>query len=233
METELAALLGISFQNPQLLAIAMTHRSLCAESPDQAQGLPSNERLEFLGDAILNYLTASWLYHTFPEYSEGDLSAMRAALVKRPALSRFARSLHLGTYARISRNEESRAARQRDAFLADLFEAVLGAIYLDQGIEVARTFVHPFLEQEAAHVLDTNTVVDHRTRLQRKLQAQYGITPIYDTIDASGPDHKRLFTVAVLRNGEQIGVGSGSSKQAAAQEAARLALETLERQSNM
>ncbi len=232
METELATTLGITFQNPQLLAIALTHRSLCTDAPEQAMGLPSNERLEFLGDAVLNYLTASWLYHHFPDYSEGRLSAMRAALVKMPVLAQFARTLHLGSYARMSRNEESRDARQRDAFLADLFEAVLGAIYLDQGIEAARTFIHPFLEQEAQHILDTDTVFDYRTRLQRKLQAQYGITPTYDTIGTSGPAHNPRFTVAVLQNGEQIGIGSGHSKQAAAQEAARLALETLERQTN-
>jgi ribonuclease-3 len=230
MNAELNTALGITFTNQLLLQIALTHRSFRKESPEQATELPSNERLEFLGDAVLNCLTASWLYERFPEYSEGELSAMRSALVKMATLAGFARDLNLGKYARISREEESRAARNRDALLADLFEAVLGAIYLDQGMERVRAFIEPFLERETQRVLEMNAVFDYRTQLQRLLQANYSVTPVYRTINTTGPAHCRQFTVEVLKDTEQLGIGTGNSKQAAAQEAARKALDVLKLQ---
>ncbi len=227
MLNRLASVLGITFQDETLLKIAMTHRSFWKEHPERTEGLPTNERVEFLGDAVLNFLTASWLYEHFPERSEGELSTLRSVLVKTSTLARFARELDLGTYARISRSEEARAGRSRDALLADLFEAVVGVVYLDQGIERVRDFVLPFLERETQRVLAGNMEVDYRTRLQQLLQAKHGTIPTYRTVNVAGPDHCRHFTVEVLKGEEYLGSGTGSSKQSASQEAARIALERM------
>ncbi len=229
MYRQLSTMLGIQFANEQLLQIALTHRSFWKEKEyaDQHDRLASNERLEFLGDSVLNFLTTSWLYEHFPNRKEGELSSLRAALVKMKTLADFARKLNLGTYVRISRSEEARSGRDRDALLADVFEAILGAIYLDQGIEAARRFVLPFLEDEMAQVDAGKAVVDYRTQLQQLLQGKYGTIPDYRTINVSGPDHRRCFTVEVWKGEEHLGTGSGSTKQAAAQESARSALERL------
>lgn len=228
METELSKILGITFTEPFLLQIALTHRSYGREFHKDTPKNASNERLEFLGDAVLTFLTASWLYKQFPDHSEGELSTLRADLVRMTTLARFARDVKLGNYVRISRSEEARAARTRDALLADAFEAVVGAIYLDQGIDAALLFVEPFLERETQRVLAGDAEIDYRTQIQKFLQSKYSITPTYRTVDMTGPAHCRQFTVEVLKGDECLGVGHGSSKQAAAQDAARVALEKLQ-----
>jgi ribonuclease-3 len=220
--------LGVHFEDEQLLGSVLIHRSFLNERPERRVGQVSNERLEFLGDAVLNLLTAAWLYHTFPERSEGEMTALRAALVKTATLARFANELRLGQYVRISRGEEVSAARERPALLADLFEALLGAIYLDQGIEAAEQFVHPFLQREVERIQTGQADTDYRTRLQELMQARHGITPRYQIVEVAGPDHCRQFTVEVLVEDRQMGVGSGSSKQNASQDAARAALQTLD-----
>lgn len=227
---DLIQAIGITFTDQRLLETALTHRSFVHEHPEKVVGMSSNERLEFLGDAVLNFLTAAWLYARFPERGEGELTGLRAALVKTTTLARFARELKLGNYVRISRGEDSSSARNRSALLADVFEAVLGAIYLDQGIEAARTFVLPFLEREIELILSGNAEIDYRTRLQEQVQAIHGITPTYRTVSATGPDHCREFTVGVLMGQEVLGLGTGPSKQAAAQEAARMALAAMSTQ---
>lgn len=221
----LADQLGVSFHDTGRLEHALTHRSLLNEHPERFPGQTSNERLEFLGDAVLNMLTATWLYEHYPEASEGHLTSLRSALVKTPTLARFARELHLGEYVRISRGEEANGARERLSLLADTFEAVLGAIYLDQGLAEARSFVLPFLEREAQRIASGQSDTDYRSRLQELVQSQHSVTPVYQTVQVSGPDHSRQFTIEVLVQGTCIGSGSGSSKQSAAQEAARAALE--------
>lgn len=222
---DLRAALGITFNDEQLLQSAFVHRSLLNEHPERVAGLNSNERLEFLGDAILNFLTADWLYQRFPDHREGQLTELRKALVNTHTLARFSRELNLGRYVRLVRGQDNIESRNRPALLADLFEALLGAIYLDQGIDVARSFVRPFLEHEIAAILAGHGDHDYRTRLQQQMQAEYGITPSYHTIAVEGPAHRSQFTVAVLLGDRQLGVGRGLSKQAAAQEAARVALE--------
>jgi ribonuclease-3 len=228
MERNLSTTLGVVFFNPRLLTIALTHSSYKKASPEQGEDLPSNERLEFLGDAVLTFLATAWLYERFPTENEGTLSTLRAGLVKRPTLARFARELNLGSHARLGRSEEARAGRERDALLADMFEAILGAIYLDQGIEPARAFVLPFFIAEIERILAGDADIDYRTRLQQSLQVSQGITPTYRTVSESGPPHRRHFTVEVWDRDQCLGSGSGTSKQAASQEAARAALETLE-----
>lgn len=222
--TPLEQRLGFVFREEQLLQIALIHRSLCKEYPDRTDGLPSNERMEFLGDAILNFLTSAWLYERFPDLSEGKLSSMRALLVRMTTLARFARLLDLSYHVRISHSEEVRGGRERDGLLADTFEAIVGAIYLDQGIDAARAFVGPFLDDETDRILAGQGEVDYRTRLQHVLQSQDGNVPTYQTRNAMGPAHRRVFTVDVLQGDKVLGTGTGYSKQAASQEAAHSAL---------
>lgn len=231
MSSSLEDLIGISFTNKYLLQSALVHRSFLHEHPEQIPNLSSNERLEFLGDAVLNFITASWLYTHFPELTEGKLTHMRAALVKTATLADFARRLDLGSHIRISRGEDTPVARNRATLLADVFEAILGAIFLDQGLEAARAFVTPFLEQRIAAILSGEVEIDYRTSLQELAQSLFNRTPIYRTLDVRGPDHQREFTMEVLIGDQSYGVGSGASKQAAAQAAAQAALGQLRERS--
>lgn len=227
MASRLEELIGVAFQDERLLQSAFVHRSFMHERPERIPGLTSNERLEFLGDAVLNFVTASWLYARFPDLSEGDLTALRAALVKTTTLAGFARGLDLGSHVRISRGEDTPAARNRAPLLADVFEAVLGAIYLDQGLDAAREFVLPFLERQLVAIESGTAEIDYRTRLQELTQARFNLTPRYQVVSVSGKDHEREFTQEVLVGATIYGVGSGPSKQTAAQAAARAALERL------
>lgn len=206
---------------------AFVHRSFLHEHPEQTDLRDSNERLEFLGDAVLNFLTASWLYERFPARSEGELTHLRAALVKTKTLAGFSRELDLGRHIKISRGEDTPVARNRPALLADVFEALLGAIFLDQGLETVRTFVIPFLERHIEAVLNGTTEIDYRTRLQERAQSIFNRTPAYRMVSVTGPDHQREFTMEVLIDEVRYGVGAGPSKQSAAQAAAKEALERL------
>lgn len=227
MASRIEELIGVAFRDERLLQSAFVHRSYMHERPERIPGLTSNERLEFLGDAVLNFITASWLFARYPEQSEGELTALRAALVKTSTLAGFARSLDLGAHVRISRGEDTHAARNRAPLLADVFEAVLGAIYLDQGLDAARAFVLPYLERQIAAIESGTAEIDYRTRLQELTQARFNLTPRYNVVAVSGRDHEREFTQEVLVGEQSYGVGSGPSKQAAAQQAARVALERL------
>jgi ribonuclease III len=227
MANRLEELIGVAFQDGRLIESAFVHRSFMHEHPERIPQLSSNERLEFLGDAVLNFLTASWLYARYPDRSEGELTALRAALVRTTTLADFARELNLGPYIRISRGDDTPIARNRAPLLADVFEAVLGAIFLDQGLDAARAFIIPFLERRIEAVIDGSVGVDYRTRLQEQAQAQFGHTPRYYLIAMSGPDHEREFTMEVSVGDQIVGVGSGSNKQAAAQAAAQAALDRL------
>ena len=228
MTSRLEELIGVPFNDERLLQSAFVHRSFIHEHPERLPGLTANERLEFLGDAVLNFITAAWLYTRYPTYSEGDLTALRAALVKTSTLADFARSLDLGAYIRISRGEDTAVARNRAPLLADVFEAVLGAIYLDQDLAAARAFVFPFLERQVAAIFSGATEIDYRTRLQMQAQARYNQTPVYRTREVHGPDHQREFTLEVLVGERTLGVGCGPSKQAAAKAAAKAALALLD-----
>ncbi|NJN16773.1 MAG: ribonuclease III [Oscillochloris sp.] len=227
MTSELEQVVGVPFNDERLLQSAFIHRSYKHEHPQRCVGLDANERLEFLGDAVLNFLTAALLYKHFPDRSEGDLTHFRAALVKTSTLAGFARSLDFGAQIKISRGEDTPLSRNRPALLADVFEAVIGAIYLDQGLDGVRGFVLPFLERQIAAIEAGEVEIDYRTRLQEHAQSHHGFTPSYRTVEVRGPDHQREFTLEVLVGDEVLGVGSGPSKQAAAQAAARMALQKL------
>lgn len=221
--SELEGQLGLTFANPRLLEQAFCHRSFVHEKPDLA--MASNERLEFLGDAVLGFLAAEYLYAAYPELSEGELTELRAALVRGETLAQRAKSLGLGEYLRLGRGEEASGGRQRQALLAATFEALLAAILLDRGLEAVRRFLHPFLEPEAQRAIAEQATRDFKSRLQELAQAERRQTPYYRTLAAQGPDHDRLFWVEVLVGGISLATGVGKSKQAAEQEAARHALE--------
>lgn len=218
--------LGVQFNDPNLLESALTHRSFVHEHYQWP--LQPNERLEFLGDSVLNFLTAQYLYHAYPERSEGQLTALRAALVRTGTLARFARVYEIGKHLKLGKGEEHSGGRDRDNLLADAFEAVVAAIYLDQGMDAAAQFLVPLLEAEGARIAENGLQVDDKSRLQERVQSERNQTPKYRTVSAEGPDHSRTFTIEVYAGDTRLGIGVGNSKQAAAQAAARSALEHLD-----
>jgi ribonuclease-3 len=220
MDESLEEALGIHFHNPELLHLALTHRSYIYETA--GEGLSSNERLEFLGDSILAFISADFLYQAFPNLSEGELSDIRAILVKRDTLANFAREIHLGDFLLLGRGEQHSGGGQR--VLASAFEAVLGAIYLDQGIETVRSFLLPRLEPLAGDIVQKRLFKDNKSLFQELAQAHDGITPSYRLVSQEGPSHNREFTVEVMLGNQVAGQGHGRNKQAAEQEAANNAL---------
>ncbi len=220
MYESLEKILGIHFENPALLHLALTHRSYIYETA--GEGLSSNERLEFLGDSILAFISADYLYRAFPDLSEGELSDLRAALVRRETLATFARAINLGNFLLMGKGEQSSGGSQR--ILASAFEAVLGAMYLDRGIEVVQRFLMPRLEPLAHNIVSKRLFKDQKSLFQEQAQAHVGITPSYRLVSQEGPSHNRVFTVEVLLGEEVAGKGQGRNKQAAEQEAARAAL---------
>lgn len=224
----LEATLGFVFNDKSLLQRALTHRSYLNENPD----LPwlDNERLEFLGDSILGFLTAEHLYHRFPEMTEGELTSLRAALVRGQTLAEFAQQLNLGPFLLISRGEETGQGRNRPALLAATLEAVIGALYLDQGLDAARALVVRLIETKTQSILQQRLDQNAKSLLQELSQGRMKITPVYQLIEARGPDHAREFTVQVRLGDRVYGIGRGRNKQAAEQEAARAAIAELERE---
>ena len=220
MYESLEETLGIHFENPSLLQLALTHRSYIYETA--GEGLSSNERLEFLGDSILAFISADYLYRAFPDLSEGELSDLRAALVRRETLATLAQEINLGNFLLMGKGEQSSAVSQR--VLASTFEAVLGAMYLDQGIEVVQQFLIPGLEPLAQTIVSKRLFKDQKSLFQEQAQAHVGITPSYRLVNQEGPSHNREFTVEVLLGDQVAGRGQGRNKQAAEQEAARAAL---------
>ncbi|ACM05802.1 MULTISPECIES: ribonuclease III [Thermomicrobium] len=222
--------LGIAFRRPDLLRQALTHLSYVYERSRSTQAAveEANERLEFLGDAVLELLVSEFLYRRFPTASEGELTAYRAALVRTPTLARWARRFRLDEFLYLGRSEVPRPGRPvRERILAGAFEAVLGALYLDRGIRVVRRFLHRLLLEEAEGLIAIGQNENYKGRLQELIQDRLRITPVYRTIAVTGPAHQRTFTAEVLIGERPYGVGHGPSKRAAEQEAARRALERL------
>ncbi|NDJ54552.1 MAG: ribonuclease III [Chloroflexi bacterium] len=217
--------LGISFQDEALLKRSLVHPSYLNENP--ARGDEDNQRLEFLGDAILDFVSGEWLYHRFPDAHEGRLTRLRAALVRRETLAQFALDTHIHEAILLGRGEEENQGRQRASNLCDAFEAVVGAIYLDQGVASVRQMVQPLFERALDDIIRTQSDKDAKSRLQEWVQAHLGLTPRYETIDSRGPDHAKEFTVAVYIGDQKQQEGTGRSKQAAAQAAASATLDVL------
>lgn len=228
----LARALGLTFRDPNLLRLALTHRSVAHEiraaDPIHAEGpaTRSNERLEFLGDAVLGYLVAADLYSRFPDAPEGDLTSRRVALVRGERLVGWARAINLGDYIYLAQSEKI-SASNRDRILSGAFEAFIGAIVLDNGIDAAAEFVSRFLEGDVAGSLDEGLAANPKGRLQEVVQDRYRQPPVYQIIDETGPDHARTFTAEVMVNGLSAGVGVGDSKRLAEQAAAGQALDRL------
>ncbi|MCX7623647.1 MAG: ribonuclease III [Thermomicrobium sp.] len=222
--------LGVRFRRPQLLRQALTHLSYVYERSRSVQAAitESNERLEFLGDAVLELLVSEFLYRRFPQASEGELTAYRAALVRSTTLARWAQRLSLPEFLYLGRGEQPRPGQSvRERILAGAFEAVLAAIYLDRGLRVARSFLQKLLEEEAEGLIALGQNENYKGRLQELTQERLHVTPVYRTIAVTGPAHQRTFTAEVLIGDRAYGVGHGPSKRAAEQEAARRALERL------
>ncbi len=220
MYEQLEQSLGVHFRNLKLLSLALTHRSYIYETPGVEQN--SNERLEFLGDSILACVSADFLFRTFPDLTEGELTDVRAVLVRTETLADFAREIELGKYLIVGKGEHNTVRGQR--VLASTFEAVLGAIYLDQGMAAVQQFLHPRLETLAHNIVSKRLFKDNKSLLQELAQAHDGITPSYRIASQEGPSHKREFTVEVLLGDQVIGRGQGRNKQSAEQEAAHAAL---------
>lgn len=216
--------LGHQFRKPALLAEALRHRSYVNENPPD--GLRDNERLEFLGDAVLGLAVGHLLMRTRPDLSEGDLSRTRAGLVNETQLAEIARSLEIGRHLQLGRGERQTGGQNKNSILADAFEAVVAAIYLDGGFDAAFDFV----QRQFSGLLDSagpaGTETDFKSRLQEQVQLSHRITPVYRVVKEEGPDHEKTFTVAVSV-GEMEARGRGKSKKTAEQAAARAALKNL------
>ncbi|HID54306.1 MAG TPA: ribonuclease III [Anaerolineae bacterium] len=218
--------LGVQFQDYSLLTRALTHRSYLNENPGMA--LEDNERLEFLGDAVLDFVVAAYLYHRFPEMPEGDLTSLRAALVRTTMLARFARQLEIGRFLRLGYGEVENGGRERSPILCAAFEAVIGAIYLDQGVEPVETLVKRLASPALQQILADSSHKDAKSEFQVWAQAQFNITPRYEVVSSTGPDHAKIFTVQAVVGDTVWGEGDGRSKQEAAQAAAAVALQKAE-----
>lgn len=221
--TVLQTNLGIVFNHIALLQQALVHRSYRNENPDSFS--LSNERLEFLGDALLGYVVAEELYSRFPRFSEGELTQLRAKLVCRQTLAAVALSLHLGDYLYLGYGEEESGGCYRQSNLCGALEAVIGAASIDQGFDVAKGLVLKLLRTELDKAITEGPLKNSKSRLQELIQAEWQATPVYHILDATGPAHEKVFTVEVLAGDTVLGRGTGKSKRAAEQEAAQAALQ--------
>ncbi len=215
--------LGYTFTEPALLRLALTHRSVSSDDPSRND----NERLEFLGDAVLQLVVTDLLYDAYPHLAEGQMAKVRAAVVSRGTLSEIAADLDLGSHIELSPSEEATGGREKDSILADGVEAVIGAIYLDGGLEPARSMILRLWSERVAERSKSPGVKDYKTRLQ-ELVARDGQRPVY-RVRGAGPDHSRKFMAVVSVNGTDYGTGEGRSKKQAEQAAAEVALEALSR----
>ena len=216
--------LKLPFTNYFLLNRALTHRSYLNENAD---AIEDNERLEFLGDAVLDFVVAAWLYNHFPEMAEGEMTRLRASLVKTETLAIFGRTIGIGDAILLGRGELENGGRDRTSLLCDTFEAVMGALYLDAGIDAVISFISPFLIEAADDFLTNNHSKDAKSMLQEWAQSQGFSTPDYVICNEEGPDHNKTFSIDVFIGGQKYGQGVGKSKQGASKSAAIEALKNL------
>ena len=225
-QNELQKKMGVSFQQPELLTQALTHSSYANENPGVAPA--SNERLEFLGDAILGLIVAENLFRDFPGMSEGEMTRLRSILVKQETLARVAESIKLGNYLYLGKGEEASGGKDKPANLARALEAVVAAVYLDQGSAITEQLVLEILDAELLKTLYQGAIIDYKSQLQELLQAKTQQTPVYHLIETQGPDHNKNFTVEVRLGNDVLATGIGRSKKKAETEAAHIALEKLQ-----
>ena len=218
------AKIGVTFKNQQLLETAFTHRSYLNEN--RANGREHNERLEFLGDAVLELAVTEFLYKKYPDKPEGELTALRAALVNTVSIADAATKLGMNDYLLLSRGEAKDTGRARGIILANAFEAVIGAIYLDQGFKPAHDFIDAQLFHKTDEVVEKKLWQDAKSKLQEIAQERLAVTPTYELVNQTGPDHDKIFIVAAYLGREKTALGEGRSKQEAEQQAAENALKT-------
>ncbi|MCP6726600.1 MAG: ribonuclease III [Patescibacteria group bacterium] len=219
---ELEKKLKIKFKNKDLLTQAFVHRSYLNENPEFA--LSNNERLEFLGDAVLELVVTKELFKKYPDKSEGDLTAWRASLVNAKMLVTMANEMNFSSFLLLSRGEKKEQGKGRDYILANTFEAFIGAIYLDQGLKTAEKLIIEHLMPKLPDIIDNGLFMDGKSTFQEKAQEKVQITPTYKVLKEWGPDHARHFTIGVFLNKEKAGEGEGSSKQEAEVKAAENAI---------
>jgi ribonuclease-3 len=225
MFSELEKKINIFFKNKRLLAEALTHRSYLNEHPKWKYN--HNERLEYLGDAVLELIISEYLFHKFPNYDEGKLTLLRAALVNYQNLSKIAKKFKLDKFLLLSKGEKKDVSKAKDVILANTVEALIGAIYLDDGLETAKKFVEKFITPTLNEILETKSYKDYKSKLQELIQEKLKITPTYKVLEESGPAHRKFFKIGVYFKDKLIAEGSGFSKQEAEMEAARKALENV------
>jgi ribonuclease-3 len=222
--------ISVTFKDQSLLEQALVHDSYVNENPGIAP--TSNERLEFLGDALLGLIVAEKLFHDFPNYAEGQMTQLRANLVRRDTLARLARTIHLGDCLYLGKGEEASGGRDKVPNLAGALEAVIGAVYLDQGFARTKRFVLRLIKHELEQMAAAGGgSADYKSQLQELVQSQKQHSPTYSLVEATGPDHDRRFTIEVKVGEVVLGRGAGRSKKAAESEAARMALESLRAES--
>lgn len=219
----LQEVLGVSFKDISLLEQSVVHSSYINENPGFTAG--SNERLEFLGDAVLSFIIAERLYQEYPNFTEGEMTKARSRIVCRDTLVRISKSVGLGDYLYLGKGEEVSGGRNKPANLEGVMEAVIAAIFLDSGLDITRDFVVKYFRKEILKAINQGVDSDYKSRLQEILQSNRQLTPTYRLVEATGPDHNKIFTVEVLAGDEALGKGSGGSKKMAENEAARSALE--------
>lgn len=215
--------IGINFSDITLLQRAFTHRSYINENP--RSGLEHNERLEFLGDAVLELVVTDHLFRAYPQHTEGDLTAYRSALVNAVVAAEVAQELNINEYLLLSKGESKDTGRARQTILANAYESFIGALYLDQGYAVCETFIKKTLIPKLSTIIDKKLWRDAKSHVQEEAQERLGVTPSYEVIGQLGPDHDKFFTVGIYFADKKIAEGKGRSKQEAQQAAAQAALE--------
>ncbi len=225
LAAQFKAKFGIQFSQPRLIFTALKHRSYLNVTNEPR--IYSNERLEFLGDAVINFVVTEFLYRKFPKKTEGQLSKVKSVLVSKPVMAEIAAAMSLGEMLLINWGEEKTGGRHRTSLLGDAFEAVVGAIYMDQGMETARQFVEQYLLKDYQKILKRSLYKNYKSILLEYSQSTSKQPPEYRVVEETGPDHAKQFTVEVWVNGRKVGQGSGRSKKLAEQQAARQAIQKL------
>jgi ribonuclease-3 len=220
--TDIQEIIRVTFNNPSLLEQALVHSSYINENPGTVPG--NNERLEFLGDAILGFIIAEKLYQDFPELSEGEMTKLRSALVRRDTLARVARTVRLGDFLYLGKGEEASGGRGKTTNLAGALEAVIAATFLDQGAATTRNLILYLLGEELAKVTSQGMGIDYKSQLQELMQSRHQPTPTYRLVEEVGPDHDKTFIVEVIAGDTVVARGAGKSKKLAEAEAAHSAL---------
>lgn len=221
--SEIQNILGYTYKDENLLLTALTHRS-CLNTPGITE---SYERLEFLGDAILEMLITVYLYQKYPDKQEGYLTAARSAIVRTESLSEISLKYGFNEFIRMSKGEESTGGRKNASTLEDVIESIIGSLFVDGGLETAKSFFEKFVLPNAVEIIVEDKLKDSKSLLQEKIQAQGGVSPLYESISETGPDHEKIFEIAAIINNKRVATGTGRNKQEAEQKAAQKALDIL------